>query len=99
VYQEGHVKYYGMDFQKWILPQGTVYLKTHPLLNVHPVYKSSMFVIPGSGIIYRPLKGRDTHIEKEIQENDADYKKDQWLTEAGFEFHFERTWAYIGGIS
>lgn len=98
VHQEGHVKYYGMDFQKWVLPMGTVYLKSHPLLNVHPVYKASMFVLPGSGLIYRPLKGRDTHIEKDIHENDADYKKDQWLTECGFEFHYERTWAYLGGI-
>lgn len=95
---EGMVKYYGMDFQKFVMPQGTVYVKTHPLMNVHPVYRYSMFVLPGNGVIYRPLKGRDTHIEKDIQENDADYKKDQWLTEAGFEYHFERTWAYLGNI-
>lgn len=90
------VKFYGMELQKWIIPQGTLYIKSHPLMNVHPVYQNSMFVVNPSGIIYRPLKGRDTQLEKDIQANDADYIKDQWLTEAGFEFHFERTFAYIG---
>jgi hypothetical protein len=92
------VEFYGMKLQRWIIPQGTLYLKSHPLMNVHPVYQNSMFVVNPSGIIYRPLKGRDTKLEKDIQENDADYVKDQWLTEAGFEFHHERTFAYIGGF-
>lgn len=90
------VKFYGMNLQKWILPQGTLYIKSHPLMNVHPVYKSSMFVVNPAGIIWRPLSGRDTKLEKEIQPNDADYVKDQWLTEGGFEFHHELTMAYIG---
>lgn len=90
------VEFYGMKLQRWIIPQGTLYIKSHPLMNVHPVYQSSMFVVNPSGIIYRPLKGRDTKLEKDIQPPDADYKKAQWLTEAGFEFHFERTMAYIG---
>lgn len=93
---DGTIKFYGMELKKYVIPQGTLYFKSHPLLNVHPVYKNSMFVVNPSGIIYRPLKGRDTHLEKDIQPNDADYIKDQWLTEAGFEFHHERTFAYIG---
>lgn len=94
----GEIKYFGMDLQTYKIPQGTLYVKSHPLMNVHPVYKNSFSVINPSGIIYRPLSGRDTHLEKEIQPNDADYIKDQWLTEAGFEFHFERTFAYGGGF-
>lgn len=90
------VKFYGMNLQKWIIPQGTLYIKSHPLMNVHPVYKNSMFVLNPSGIIWRPLAGRDTKLEKDIQPNDADYIKDQWLTEGGFEFHHEQTMAYIG---
>lgn len=92
------VEFYGMKLQRWIIPQGTLYVKSHPLMNVHPVYSASMFVVNPSGIIYRPLTGRDTKLEKDIQENDADYVKDQWLTEAGFEFHHERTMGYIGAF-
>lgn len=90
------VEFYGMKLQRWIIPQGTLYLKSHPLMNVHPVYTNSMFVTNPAGIMWRPVKGRDTKLEKDIQPNDADYVKDQWLTEGGFEFHFERTMAYIG---
>jgi hypothetical protein len=92
------VEFYGMRLSRFIMPQGTLYFKTHPLMSRHPVYTNSMFVVNPSGIIYRPLKGRDTKMEKDIQPNDADYIKDQWLTECGFEFHFERTFSYIGGF-
>jgi hypothetical protein len=95
---QGDITYFGMDLQKWKIPQGTLYIKSHPLMNVHPVYTNSMFVVNAAGITYRPLGGRDTKLQKDIQPNDADYIKDQWLTEAGFEFHFERTFAYIGGF-
>lgn len=90
------VEYYGMKLQRWIIPQGTLLIKSHPLMNQHPVFRSSMFVVNPSGIIYRPLTGRDTKLQTGLEPNDADYIKDQWLTEAGFEFHFERTMAYIG---
>lgn len=90
------VEYYGMKLQRWIIPQGTLLIKSHPLMNQHPVFRSSMFVINPSGIIYRPLTGRDTKLQTGLEPNDADYIKDQWLTEGGFEFHFERTMAYLG---
>ena len=95
---DGIVKFYGMSLQRWTIPQGTLYIKSHPLLNVHPVYKSSIFTLNGAGIIWRPLRGRDTHIQKNIQAPDEDKQKDQWLTEGGFEFHFERTWGYMGNV-
>lgn len=94
----GTITFYGMKLQHWTIPQGEIYFKSHPLMNVHPIYQYSMFVLNMAGITYRPLGGRDTKLEKDIQENDADYIKDQWLTECGFEFHFERTFGYIGGF-
>lgn len=95
---DSQIEFYGMKLSKFIVPQGTLYIKSHPLMNVHPTYTYSMFVVNPSAIIYRPLKGRDTKLESGIEPNDADYIKDQWLTECGFEFHFERTMAYIGAF-
>lgn len=95
---QGEVSAWGMNLSKFRIPQGTLYFKTHPLLNVHPTYKASMFVTNPAGMIWRPLKNRDTKVEQNIQPNDADYRKDQFLTEAGLELHFERTFAYIGGF-
>lgn len=94
---DGTIKVYGMELQKWIMPQGTMYVRTHPLMNTHGRFKNSMFVINPAGIHYRPL--RDTRSKDNIQENDADVLKGMWLTEAGIEVHHERTMAYLGNVN
>jgi hypothetical protein len=93
------VDFYGMKLSRWIIPQGTLYIKSHPLMNVHPYYTKSAFVVNPMGVKVRPLRGRDTKLETNIQPNDADYIKDQWITEVGFEFEFERTFAYLGNMT
>lgn len=95
---DGTVKVYGMELQKYVLPQGTLYFKSHPLMNVHGRFKNSMLIIDPAGLVYRPLRGRDTAFKDNIQANDADSRKGQWLTEAGLEFHHVATMAYIGGM-
>lgn len=96
---EGEVAFFGMNLLKYRIPQGTFFLKSHPLMNTDPVYRNSMFVVNGRGFIVRPLKGRDTKIQTNIQANDEDQRKDQWLTETGWELQFERTQGYYGGIT
>jgi len=91
------VKLYGMNLQRWIMPQGAVYMKTHPLLNAHPVYSKSMFVIDPSQLKYRFQ--RDTKPMDNIQANDADTEKGQWLSECGLEVHHEMTMAYLGNVA
>ncbi len=95
----GEVSFFGMNLLKYRIPQGTFFLKSHPLMNTDPVYRNSMFVLNGRGFIVRPLKGRDTKIQTNIQANDEDQRKDQWLTETGWELQFERTQGYYGGIT
>lgn len=91
---DGVVRIYGMALQRWILPQGTLYVKTHPLMNNHPRYNASMFVIDPSAMKYRYL--RDTTFKDNIQANDEDTQRGQWLTEAGLEINHQNTMAYIG---
>ena len=93
----GSIKAYGMELQRWILPQGTLYVRTHPLMNQHARYTNSMFIIDPSGIRYRPL--RDTRPMENIQANDADTEKGQWLTEAGLEVNHEKTMGYLGNFT
>lgn len=90
------VKLYGMQLQRWIVPQGTFLLKTHPLMNTHGRYTNSMFVLDPSALKYRYLT--DTTFQDNIQANDADEIKGQWLTECGLEIRHERTMAYIGNF-
>lgn len=88
------VRVYGMALQRWILPQGVLYVKTHPLMNNHPIYNASAFIIDPTALKYRYI--RDTTFKDNIQANDEDRKKGQWLTECGLEVNHEKTMAYIG---
>lgn len=75
------IKVYGMNLREFIMPQGRLFLRTHPLMNRHAQYKNSAFIVDFSSFKWRPL--RDTKSQEDIQERDADTKKGQWLTEAG----------------
>lgn len=90
------VKVYGMQLQRYIIPQGTLYFKTHPLFNTHGRYTYSAFVIDASALKYRYIQ--DTTLQDNIQANDADEQKGQWLTECGLELQHERTMAYLGNF-
>jgi hypothetical protein len=91
------VKVYGMNLQRFVTPQGTFYVKTHPLMNQHPTFTNSMFVIDPPGIRYRPL--RDTASKMNIQDNDEDLQKGQWLTEAGYEWHHLKTMKFLHNLT
>lgn len=91
---------YGMNLRQYILPQGTLFLRTHPLMNRHDFYSKSMFIVDFSALRWRHTKGRDTHFQDNIQENDADTRKGQWFTEGGLEVAYGGlTCGYIGNIS
>lgn len=93
------VKFFGMSLSRWRIPQGDLLIKVHPLMNRHGVYQNSMFVVDPTAIIYRPLRGRDTHFKDNIQANDEDRKRGQWLTEGGIEVQYGGlTQAYIGNF-
>lgn len=93
---DGVVKLYGMDLQRWILPQGSVYLRTHPLFNTHGRFTNDMFFFDPSVIKYRYL--RDTKMEDNIQLPGSDTQKGQWLTEAGLELEHAKTCSWVSNF-
>lgn len=93
------VDVYGMKLKELVLPQGVLYVKSHPLLNTHARYTRSMFVIDPSAMVYRPLKNRDTKFKDHIEANDEDKEKGMWITECGLEVHHEKTMAYLGNFT
>lgn len=95
---DGVITAYGQNMRKFTIPQGSFAIKSHPLFNVHPTYTYSMFVVNPMGLRYRPLANSDTRIQKNIQANDADLRKDQWLTECTLELNYESSFAYLGGV-
>lgn len=63
------------------------------------VYASWAFVLDMDNIYYRPLKGRDTKLRANIQENDRDGWKDEYMTKFGMEVRLEKAHAIIKGVT
>lgn len=93
---DGLVDLYGMKLQKWVLPQGTLYVKSHPLFNTHSRFTNDMAIIDPTAMKYRPM--RDTTFKDNIQLPDADETKGQWLTEAGWEIEHLKTSAWLSNF-
>lgn len=93
---DGIIKFFGMDLQKWVFPQGTLFIKSHPLFNNHPRYTNDMLIIDPTALTIRQM--RATAFKDGIQLPDADELKGQWLTEEGFEFHHMKTMAWISNF-
>ncbi len=97
---QGTIKQFGLEFREFMLPQGRLLLRSHPLLNRHGLYKSSMYVIDFSSLRYRPLRNRDTKFMDNIQNKGEDLIRGQWMTEFGLEVAMGGlSNAYLGNIS
>lgn len=96
----GIVKVFGMDLREFVLPQGRLLLRTHPLLNRSPIWSSGMFILDFSAIKYVYLQGRDTKIKDDVQNKDEDVRRGFIQTECSLRLDADgMTCAYIGGIS
>jgi hypothetical protein len=94
------IKVYGMNFREFILPQGRLLLKTHPLMNLHGLYQKSMFILDFSSFTRRYLKGFDTTPRDNLEAKDEMVHRGEWLTIDGLEVHNGGlTCAYLGNIT
>lgn len=95
------VKMYGMDFQEFSLPNGKVYLKSHPLLSRHGLYKKSAFVLDFDAIKYVSMTGRpDGSPKDDVQAKDEDVRRGYIQTDCSLMVDYGGlTCAYLGNIS
>lgn len=89
----GVVKEYGMRLDRWVFPQGDLFVRTHPLFNTHGRFTNDILIIDPSALSYRYI--RDTKEQKNIQAPDADEEKGQWLTECGLQPEHLKTMLWI----
>lgn len=81
---------YGVKFERIITPHGDFKLVRHRMLR-GPVWGNAAICLDistaaGEPLVqYRPLNGRDTTLQLNIQANDEDAVRDQYMTEAGFQ--------------
>lgn len=97
----GIINTYGMNFREFVLPQGRLLLRTHPLLNRHPtLYGKSMWIIDFSSLQYVAMKNRDTKTRDDVQNKDEDVRRGYIQTECSLEVdRGGLTCGYLGNIS
>jgi hypothetical protein len=94
-----YVKVYGINFQKLVLPMGTILFKIHPLLSRHALYKYSGFVIDFDALKYVAMKNRDTKSFDDVQAKDEDVRRGYWQTECSISVDYGGlTMAYLGNM-
>lgn len=95
------LKIYGMDFQEFVMPNGRVLLKSHPLLSRHGLYRKSAFVIDFDALSYVTMAGRpDGRAKDDVQTDDEDVRRGFWQTDCSLELDYGGlTMAYLGNIS
>ena len=88
---------YGMRLRFYKSFHGDVGLVVSRVLE--QTYASWAFVLDMDYIYYRPLRGRDTKLRANIQENDRDGWKDEYMTKFGMEVRLEKAHAIIKGVT
>ena len=86
---------YGMNVVAHQTPFGKVYYKSHPLFSQNPIMRYNALFLDVLNLRYRYLNGRDTELLTQRQPNNADYREDEWLSEAGLELNFPESNMYL----
>ena len=97
---------YGIDITEWITPYGKIYLKMHPLFNYEPTLRYSMLAFEPENLSYRFIDDTSFYGEGENQKNASagtnagrkDGTDEEFLTEAGLEYHHPYTAAFLNGV-
>lgn len=95
---------YGIKVTEWITPFGTLNLLTHPLFNYEATMRNSMLILEPKNMKYRYVD--DTKFFAEgtgqaaagTQGGRLDGKEEEYLTEAGMEFHHPYTAMFLNGV-
>jgi hypothetical protein len=90
-------KTYGISVKEYLGGHGTLYIVKHNLLEQD--YAGYGMAVDTDNVRYRPLRGRDTKLKMNIQANDSDTRKDEYLTEAGLEVKLEKTHGVLYGVT
>ena len=98
-------KAYGINVTEWVTPFGKIYLKTHPLFNIESTLRNSMLLFEPENCVYRYIDDTNFYAENEKGAAAAgtnggriDGTQEEFLTEAGLEYHHPYTAAFLNGV-
>lgn len=87
-------KTYGVTILRYVSPHGTINLIKHPLLT-GTTYGNYAIMVDMETLSYRYLKGRDTKLLTNRQNNGDDERVDEFLSEVGLQMESEKRHAIM----
>jgi hypothetical protein len=93
---------YGIKVVEWVTPFGSIYMKTHPLFSYTVTNRNSMVIFEPENIKYRYIDDTKFYKEGEMQNTGrsrTDSTEEEFLTEAGLEYHHPLSWGYLNGFN
>lgn len=90
---------FGMEIVSHKTPFGTIHYKSHPLFSQNATMRYNALFCDVHNMRYRPMVKSDTQLLKNRQANDADHRKDEWFTEAGFEIRHPESFMYLQNVT
>lgn len=94
-------KAYGIQVTEWVTAFGKINLVTHPLFSFEPTNRNCMVIFEPSNLKYRFITDTTFYPDGEKQNTGytrRDGTKEEFLTEAGLEYHHPISWGYLSGI-
>lgn len=93
---------YGIKVVEWHTPFGIIYLKRHPLFSYEVTNRNSMVVWDPKDVVFRYIDDTTFYPSGESKVSSAgdriDGTKEEYLTEAGLEFHWPIKCGYFNGF-
>jgi hypothetical protein len=88
---------------EYVSGHGKLYIVTHNLLEGtggnNQAYLGWSLILDMDSLFYRYLQGADTHIKPNIQANDEDARKDEYLSECAMMAIQQQNHAYVNGTT
>jgi hypothetical protein len=88
---------YGVNLTRYNTFSGDLLIHLHPQFRQIPGMATAMVILDFQFLKYRYLENRDTHLQENIQDNDADAVEHQWFTDCGLELQQDKPHAVIKG--
>lgn len=92
---------WGIGVTEWYTVFGTINLKTHPLFSFEETNRYSMLSIVPQNIKYRYIDDTEFYEDNQYKKGGGDGKdaiSEEWLTDAGLEFHWPTMCGYFNGV-
>ena len=92
---------YGIRVMEWVTPFGTIHMKRHPLFSYEVTNRNTMVIFDPQDVRYRFIDDTtfyDDPAKKNTGWSRRDGTKEEFLTEAGQEYHHPEKTGYLNGF-